>query len=132
MVSSTNKYFRFLNSWGTDFGEFGFFKIDNSETLNKMEYLKIYYDYDELTQTQKDKHEKFRRNLTKKYFNNYENYEKLLKFEIQCPYCREKSEIGKFNSEGSLDSVRCPDCNEIFEAKDEKLIQKLYFDLIIK
>ena len=132
LVSSTNKYLRFLNSWGTNFGEFGFFKIDNSQTLNIMKYLKIYYDYDELTQSQKDKHEKFKRSLTKTYFNNYENYEKLLKIETQCPYCGEKSEIGKFYSEGSLDSVRCPECNEIFEVYDEKLIQKLYFDLLIE
>ena len=97
-----------------------------------MKYLKIYYDYDELAQSQKDKHEKFKRSLTKTYFNNYENYEKLLKIEIQCPLCRQKSEIGKFYSEGSLDSVRCPECNEIFEVNDEKLIQKLYFDLLIE
>ena len=132
LVGSTNKYLRFLNSWGIGSGEFGFFKIDTSSTLKKMDFLKIYYDHDDLTQLQKDKHEKFKRSLTKTYFNNYENYEKLLKIETQCPHCREKSEIAKLYSEGSLDSVRCPECKEIFEVKDEKLMQKLYFDLIVK
>ena len=38
LISAKDGYLRFLNSWGENFGDHGFFSIDNPSTLRNMEF----------------------------------------------------------------------------------------------
>ena len=130
LISAKNGYLRFLNSWGENFGDHGFFSIENSEVLRDMEFYEVYIDENDLTQKEKNKHENFEKELSVKYFKDLDNYKSLCNEEITCPICEKSVKIKDFK--GSIDKVRCPKCNQIFDNKDERLAKKLYFDFINK
>ena len=48
LTSFTSKFLRFMNSWGIAWADSGFFKIENSETLRKMTFIKIHVDKNRL------------------------------------------------------------------------------------
>ena len=130
LISAKNGYLRFLNSWGENFGDHGFFSIENSEVLRDMEFYEVYIDENDLTQKEKNKHENFEKELSVKYFKDLDNYKSLCNEKITCPICEKSVKIKDFK--GSIDKVRCPKCNQIFDNKDERLAKKLYFDFINK
>ena len=130
LISAKNGYLRFLNSWGEDFGDHGFFAIDNPDTLRNMSFYEVYIDEKDLTKNERNKHEKFKKELSVKYFNNLDNYNKLCEEKVICPYCGKNIKIKDFK--GNFDTVQCPKCYKSYETKDEKIIQKLFFDFINK
>ena len=130
LISAKDGYLRFLNSWGENFGDHGFFSIDNPSTLRNMEYYEVYIDENDLTQKERNKHEKFKKELSVKYFNNLDNYNKLCEEIVICPHCGKKIKIKDFK--GNFDTVQCPKCYKSYETKDERIIQKLFFDFINK
>lgn len=128
LISSQIEYLRLLNSWGIYFGEQGFFKLKNSKVFREMHFYELYWDDNDLTQTELEEHKKFKKMLSVDYFKNTKNYEELCNYKVECPYCHEESRIKDF--QGNLNQVKCPICEEFFDVKDEKLAQKLYFDFI--
>ena len=128
LVSSQIEYLRLLNSWGIGFGDQGFFKIKNSEVFREIHFYELYWDDNDLTQTELEEHYKFKKMLSVDYFNNKKNYEEICNYKVECPHCHEESRIKDFK--GNLIQVKCPICKEYFDIKDEKLAQKLYFDFI--
>ena len=130
LISAKNGYLRFLNSWGESFGDHGFFAIDIPNTLRNMEFHEVYIDVKDLTKKERNKHEKFKKELSVKYFNNLDNYNKLCEEKVICPHCGKKIKIKDFK--GNFDTVQCPNCYKSYETKDKRIIQKLFFDFINK
>ena len=130
LISAKNGYLRFLNSWGESFGDHGFFAIDNPNTLRYMKFYEVYIDEKDLTKKERNKHEKFKKELSVKYFNNLDNYNKLCEEEVICPHCGKKIKIKDFK--GNFDTIQCPKCYKSYETKDKRIIRKLFFDFINK
>ena len=130
LISAKNGYLRFLNSWGESFGDHGFFAIDNPNTLRYMKFYEVYIDEKDLTKEERNKHEKFKKELSVKYFKNLDNYNKLCEEEVICPHCGKKIKIKDFK--GNFDTIQCPKCYKSYETKDKRIIRKLFFDFINK
>ena len=127
LVGSQVEYLKFLNSWGTRFGDKGFFKLKNSEIF-EMYFYELYWDDNDLTKEELEEHYKFKKELTAEYFEDVKNYEKISNTEFECPLCHAKSTIKEFN--GFIDEVKCPKCKKMFTTTDETLLKKLYFDFV--
>lgn len=46
LVEYGRNYLKFMNSWGTDFGNQGFFKVSNTEVLNLYYFDVFWYETD--------------------------------------------------------------------------------------
>jgi hypothetical protein len=127
LVGSQVDYLKFLNSWGIEFGDKGFFKLKNDEIF-EMYFYELYWDDNDLTKEELEEHYKFKKKLSADYFEDVNNYEKISNEEVECPLCHVKSTIKEFS--GFIDEVKCPKCKKMFTTTDEKLLKKLYFDFI--
>lgn len=48
-VSYDTKSMRFLNSHGTEFGDKGFFKVENTKVFKYIRFLDVYWEVSDLT-----------------------------------------------------------------------------------
>ena len=109
LTSFTSKFLRFMNSWGTEWGDGGFFKIENSETLREMSFIKIYVDKKRLLTKE--------RNYAalhggKKAATFLKNLQGLKRSQHTCPFCERSSRVSEFK--GVMFHGRCPKCNKKF------------------
>ena len=58
----SKNYLKFLNSWGTDWGDNGYFKVENANVLN-CEFIDIYWELDDLDKNDKDNYIKYMQEL---------------------------------------------------------------------
>jgi hypothetical protein len=49
----------FMNSWGTEWADGGFFSISNESVLNDMKFYDVYWTVDDLTECEKQAYEKY-------------------------------------------------------------------------
>ena len=68
----SKKYLKFLNSWGTGWGDNGYFKVENNDVLNA-DFIEIYWELKDLNQNEKDdfmnRMEELRTNINDYLFN---------------------------------------------------------------
>ena len=120
---------KFLNSWGENWGDSGFFKIDNSKIFKTMKFYKIYWDQADLNLNEIEKNKKARKDLSINYFKNYDKIKDLYNDKSKCELCGQESNNYEFK--GTLKKVKCPKCHRSFEPKEAKLKSKIYYDLLI-
>ena len=58
----SKNYLKFLNSWGTNWGDNGYFKVENANILNA-EFIDIYWELDDLDKNEKDNYIKYMQEL---------------------------------------------------------------------
>ena len=118
---------KFLNSYGEDWGDGGFFRIENSNVFATMKFFVIYWDRTDLNEIEKNK--MAQKDSSIDYFNNYDKIKELYKDKSKCEICGKESKNYEFK--GTLKKVECPKCHKFFEPKDEKLKTKIYYDYLI-
>ena len=65
----SKKYLKCLNSWGTEWGDNGYFRIENADVLN-MEFIDIFWKISDLNNKEKEYFNKYNQNL-RKSINSY-------------------------------------------------------------
>ena len=118
---------KFLNSWGEDWGDGGFFRIDHSNVFATMKFFVLYWDRTDINEIEKNK--MAQKDLSIDYFNNYDKIKEIYKDKSKCEICGQESKNYEFK--GTLKKVECPKCHKFFEPKDEKLKTKIYYDYLI-
>ena len=94
---------KFLNSWGRDFADNGYFRIENEEVLNNLEFMDIFWYESDLTNEEKEK-----------YNNNFLSFIKQASNYLSNPNINIKEQLKK--------EVKCPKCNNNLALKFFELI----------
>ncbi len=114
---------RFMNSWGMQWGDQGFFRVHNHNVLNAS-YFDVYWTLNDLKRSEKDAYERQGPIIAASLMSRYKG---LQMAKYSCPLCKEESLLTEFS--GRVTKVRCPKCYREFnltEAGAEDLALTLY------
>ncbi len=98
----------FMNSWGTDWADNGFFRVQNG-VLHATTYYDVYWTESDLTPSER---EAFKRRGEKVAADLIQRFQGLRKAKFRCPRCHRESLVTEFS--GSTSKVRCPKCRRDF------------------
>jgi hypothetical protein len=130
-ISIEDNCLKFLNSYGKDWGDNGYFRVENEEVLDNLTFFDIFWDEKDLTEEEK------------KTYNNYLSYIKQtsillskpnfdmneeMKKKVECPKCKEQLLLENFEIETDQRNlkIKCLKCQNIFESGDIMALLYLY------
>ena len=111
----------FMNSWGQDWADGGFFRVKDSQTLNGISFFDVYWTEDDLTPKEKARHQKKGIERAKKLAEDFPSINDLL---VECHICKQKTKVGEFK--GDLIEATCSRCHGTFRPTNEDLAKSLY------
>ena len=112
LTSFNSECLRLLNSWGDDWADMGFFRVQNAEVLG-LEFIDVFWTINDLTKEEKAYYEKHGSGVARRLMDLLRS---LQQAEYTCPKCRMKSPVMEFT--GTLSCAKCPKCERKFSAKD--------------
>ena len=93
----------FMNSWGKEFADGGFFRVKDENVLNTTRFFDIYWDEKDLTQSEKAA---YKRECTKRAKELSAEDPSIQELPYECPKCKRRSKVGYFN----VLEAKCPIC----------------------
>jgi hypothetical protein len=117
----------FMNSWGPQFGNNGFFAIDKASTLEieggpRMRFYDVYWTTDDLSAEEVASWKEHAVTSGEKIIGVLpKSFHDL---PVECPHCKKTAPARKF--EGSWNQARCSECRRTFTPTVGALIQSLY------
>ncbi len=112
LTSFNSKCLTFMNSWGQEWGDNGFFRVQNAEVL-QLEFFDVYWELDDLTEGEKEYYRKHGSEVAARLMKSLKG---LQNAKYTCPECDQTSLVTEF--EGTLSKVRCPKCSHEFSTND--------------
>ena len=100
----------FMNSWGEDFADLGFFRVKDINVL-KMKCYDVYWTLNDLFQSEIQNYQKSCKENTKNMINQHMP-SAFYKLNYQCPMCLQYSAIETYA--GDIFTAQCPKCSHIF------------------
>ncbi|KAF3308896.1 hypothetical protein TWF173_000631 [Orbilia oligospora] len=117
----------FMNSWGTSWGNNGFFTIDKPSTLeinsgSKMRFFDVYWYTSDLTEAEKEAWKQYEKDEGDKFLGDLPNG--FHNLPVQCPSCLKYAKAREYS--GSWNEARCNKCQKTFQPTVVELIRSLY------
>lgn len=111
----------FLNSWGKDFADRGYFRVEDKDVLNETQFFDIYWTENDLTDGEKEAYE---REGAKKCQELSQAFPSILDLNYACPKCNKESKVGEFS--GNILEAECPKCHGRFKPTNKGVLESLY------
>ena len=111
-TSFDSECLRLLNSWGEQWADMGFFRVENADVLG-LKFIDVYWTEDDLKEEE----------IT--YFKKFgsihagilmELLPSLKRAEYKCPKCSKRSPVVEFT--GTLSHAKCPKCGKEFSTEN--------------
>ena len=114
LTSFDSESLRLLNSWGCQWADMGFFRVQNEDVLG-LEFIEVYWEEDNLKEEEKAYFKKHGSTVARKLMKSYSS---LKDAQYTCPVaeCSKRSPVVEFT--GTLSHVKCPNCGNEFSTKD--------------
>ncbi|CAD8200800.1 unnamed protein product [Paramecium pentaurelia] len=123
LISYTPEYYLFINSWGKQWGDNGYFKVKDLDVLGEMEFMEVFWDSNNLTESEKQQFKQDTGQIITKFYKDYLNSIGDIKY--SCPKCNKQSFINQY--QGNYQKAQCPKCNQEFHPKS---LCQLFFDYL--
>ena len=104
---------RLMNSWGDDWGDQGFFGVQNSDVLG-LEFFDVFWTLNNLSEKEKEAYEQHGAEVASKLIKSLKGIQ-VVKY--KCPLCAVESKVVDFT--GRLLKAKCPACGGTFNANKE-------------
>ena len=111
----------FMNSWGQNFGDGGFFRVRDEKVLHNMVFFDIYWEEEDLTSSEKRAFESKGVDEWKEYLKKFKSIQKL---SYSCPHCNTESKVEEFT--GHHLEAKCPKCFNTFKPDGSGILESLY------
>ena len=136
---------KFLNSWGKNFGDKGYFRIENEKVLDDIQFMDIFWYESDLTDEEINNYNNNYLTFIKQASNYLSdsniNIREELKKDVECLKCRAKLSLQSFelilhqkhekNNGEELRKlkIKCLQCNQEFES--DSMSTLLYLNTIL-
>ena len=111
----------FMNTWGQEFADGGFFRVQDEKVLHNMQFFDIYWEEDDLTTSEKEAFDKKGVDEWKAFLEKFKSIQEI---PYACPHCKEESRVDEFT--GHHLEARCPKCQQTFKPDGNGLMECLY------
>ena len=105
---------RLMNSWGDDWADNGFFRVQNENVLPRLKFFAVFWTLDSLSQKEKTAYEQHGAKIAAKLMRSLQG---LQEARYKCPLCTVESRVVGYS--GHLLRAKCPSCSETFNANKE-------------
>ena len=114
LTSFDSESLRLLNSWGCQWADMGFFRVQKEDVLG-LEFIEVYWEEDDLKEEEKAYFKKHGSTVARKLMKSYSS---LKDAQYTCPVaeCSKRSPVVEFT--GTLSHAKCPKCGNEFSTKD--------------
>ena len=123
LIRCDPKCLTFINSWGTEFADKGFFRVADHSVLREMHFYDVYWTEDDLKESEK---QAYKEKCTADAKKLLEKFPSLKDLPFKCPVCKKISKVVEYC--GSLLVATCPKCDQTFIPKNRDLLESLYID----
>ena len=110
LTSFDSECLRLLNSWGENWADMGFFRVQNADVL-RLQFIDVYWTVEDLTDEEKSYYWKHGSDVARKLMNVFPS---ITRAEFKCPRCSKVSTVMEFT--GTLLNTKCPKCGDVFSA----------------
>ena len=106
LTSFDSECLRLLNSWGEEWADMGFFRVENADVLG-LNFIDVYWTEEDLKEEEIIYFKKHGSTVARQLM---ELLPSLKRAEYTCPKCRNRSPIMEFA--GTLSRAKCPKCGK--------------------
>ena len=110
LTSFDSECLRLLNSWGENWADMGFFRVQNADVL-RLQFIDVYWTVEDLTDEENSYYWKHGSDVARKLMNVFPS---ITRAEFKCPRCSKVSTVMEFT--GTLLNTKCPKCGDVFSA----------------
>ena len=121
LIRCDPKCLTFMNSWDTDWGDGGFFRVKDQTVLQNTTFFDVYWNEDELKPSEIQAYEKECTERAKELLHTFPSIQEL---RHKCPKCSQWSKVDEYF--GHILEAKCPRCHEKFKPTNEEILQSLY------
>ena len=114
LTSFNSEYLRLLNSWGFEWGDDGFFKVQNADVLG-FKFYDVYWEIEGLNEKEKTSFKELGSKRAKWLMETLPSLQRD-DYTVKCPRCQVDSPVKDFT--GNLLQAKCPKCKKEFELKE--------------
>ena len=104
---------RLMNSYGKDFADGGFFRVQDADVLG-LKFVDVYWDLNDLRKEEKKAYEKHGAEVAR---NLIESLKGLQEVTYKCPECHAESKVVEYS--GHALNAKCPKCGRKFNPNKE-------------
>ena len=112
LTSFDSECLRLLNSWGEDWADMGFFRVENADVLG-LKFIDVYWTEDDLKE---EEITYFKKRGSINAGILMELLPSLKRAEYNCPKCSKRSPVMEFT--GTLSHTMCPKCGKEFSTEN--------------
>ena len=106
LTSFNSECLRLLNSWGEDWADMGFFRVQKADVLG-LKFIDVYWTEDDLKEEEIIYFKRHGSTLARQLM---EKLPSLKRAEYTCPKCGKRSPVVEFT--GTLSRAKCPKCGK--------------------
>jgi len=115
----------FMNSWGLEWGNGGFFSISNAGVLSNpeapMRFFDVFFTLKDLSPGELKAYDE---ESARRLAATADACPSVLRLDCRCPLCEATSALREFT--GHVAQAKCPRCGETFKPTADHLIRALY------
>ena len=121
LVRCYPQFLEFMNFWGQDWANGGFFRVKDAQVFQDMTFFDIFWENDDLTPKERNAYKAKALANAQKLHETFPSVGELL---FQCPLCKKNSRVNDYNGHFLL--AECPKCWRQFKPTYEDLGKVLY------
>ena len=122
LIRCDSKCLTFMNSWGTGWGDNGFFRIKDQSVLNDMKFYDVYWTLKDLKASEKQAYKEQGAERGRELLQTFPSLQDLF---YKCPKCSDTSEVVQYS--GNLIEAKCPKCHQKFKPTNRDILYSLYY-----